>query len=94
MIFTVAFTAIETVDSEPAFADASKAFACKSSSGDLYGYQTQQTSSAINVYRYNVETNETDSVKSYSKLGSAAVSKFKDIKASVMDDQGLSLIHI
>jgi len=88
MIFTVAFAAIETVDSEPAFADASKAFACKSSSGDLYGYQTQQTSSAINVYRYNVETNETDSVKSYSKLGSAAVSKFKDIKASVMDDQG------
>ena len=37
MIFTVAFATIETVDSEPAFADASKAFDCKASNGDLYG---------------------------------------------------------
>ena len=88
MIFTVAFATIETVDSEPAFADASKAFACKSSSGDLYGYQTQQSSNAINVYRYNVETAETDSVTAYTKLGNTKVSKFKDIKASAMDDQG------
>ena len=88
MIFTVAFATIETVDSEPAFADASKAFACKSSSGDLYGYQTQQSSSAINVYRYNVETAKTVNVKSYTNLGNTRVSNFKDIKASAMDDQG------
>ena len=31
MIFTVAFATIETVDSEPVFANASKAFACKAS---------------------------------------------------------------
>ena len=31
MIFTLAFATIETVDSEPAFADASKAFDCKAS---------------------------------------------------------------
>ena len=88
MIFTVAFAAIETVDSEPAFADASKAFACKSSSGDLYGYQTQQSSNAINVYRYNVETAETENVTTYTTLGNTKIKKFKDIKASVMDDQG------
>jgi len=58
MIFTVAFATIETVDSEPAFADASKAFACKSSNGDLYGYQTATNNSAIMFTRYNVETNE------------------------------------
>ena len=88
MIFTVAFATIETVDSEPVFANASKAFACKSSSGDLYGYQTQQSDNALNIFRYNVETGKTDAVKSYTSLGGTAVKKFKDIKGSAMDDQG------
>jgi len=88
MVFSLAFTAIEVVNSQPAFANSSLAFACKSSSGDLYGYQTQQSSSALNIYRYNVETTKTDAVKSYTKLGSTAVRNFKDIKGSAMDDQG------
>jgi hypothetical protein len=88
MIFTVAFATIETVDSEPAFANSSKAFACKSSSGDLYGYQTQQSANALNIFRFNVETAKTDAVKSYTRLGSTAVKNFKDIKGSAMDDQG------
>ena len=88
MVFSLAFTAIEVVNSQPAFANSSLAFACKSSSGDLYGYQTQQSSSALNIYRYNVETSKTDAVKSYTKLGSTAVGNFKDIKGSAMDDQG------
>jgi len=88
MVFSLAFTTIEVVNSQPAFANSSLAFACKSSSGDLYGYQTQQSSSALNIYRYNVETSKTDPVKSYTKLGSTAVGNFKDIKGSAMDDQG------
>ena len=56
MVFSLAFTAIEVVNTQPALANSSKAFDCKSSSGDLYGYQTQQTNSAVNIFRYNVET--------------------------------------
>ena len=74
MVFSLAFTAIEVVNSQPAFANSSLAFACKSSSGDLYGYQTQQSSSALNIYRYNVETEVTTALKSYSKLGSSSYS--------------------
>ena len=49
MIFTVAFATIESVDSEPVFANSAKAFACKASNGDLYGYQTAFYSSKNSV---------------------------------------------
>ncbi|MDC3278558.1 hypothetical protein OAV06_04425 [Acidimicrobiia bacterium] len=88
MIFTLAFATIETVDSEPAFADASKAFDCKASNGDLYGYQTAWNNGAIGITRFNVETGTTTNVKSFSKLGNLKVSKFQNLQASAMDDQG------
>lgn len=88
MVFSLAFTAIEVVNSQPALANSSKAYACKSSSGNLYGYQTEQTNNSLNVYRFDVETGVTSSVKSYSKLGSTNVSNFRDIKGSAMDDKG------
>lgn len=88
MIFTVAFATIETVDSEPAFANSAKAFACKAANGDLYGYQTAWNNSTINVTRFNVETGTTSNVKSFTKLGSTKVSRFQNIQASAMDDQG------
>src|SRR5210317_504491 len=88
MIFTLAFATIETVDSEPAFADASKAFDCKASNGDLYGYQTAWNTSAIGITRFNVETGTTTNVKSFTKLGNTRVKNFDNIAASAMDDQG------
>jgi hypothetical protein len=88
MIFTLAFATIETVDSEPAFADASKAFDCKASNGDLYGYQTAWNTSSIGITRFNVETGTTTNVKSFTKLGNTRVKNFDNIAASAMDDQG------
>ena len=88
MIFTVAFATIETVDSEPAFADASKAFDCKASNGDLYGYQTAKINESVNITRFNVETGTTFNVKSFLKLGNTKVGTWKNIQASAMDDQG------
>ena len=88
MIFTLAFATIETVDSEPAFADASKAFDCKASNGDLYGYQTAKNDNSINITQFNVETGTTFPVKSFTKLGNTRVKNFDNIAASAMDDQG------
>ena len=88
MIFTVAFATVETVDSVPVFANSAKAFACEASNGDLYGYQTAWNNSSLNVTRFNVETGTTFNVKSFTKLGNAKVSKFQNIQASAMDDQG------
>ena len=88
MIFTVAFATIETVDSEPAFADASSAFDCKASNGDLYGYQTAKIGESVNITRFNVETGTTTNVKSFTLLGNARVKSFDNIQASAMDDQG------
>src|SRR6056300_974190 len=92
MIFTVAFATIETVDSELAFANASKAFDCKASNGDLYGYQTAWStgSSSIGITRFNVETGNTANVNTFTKLGNIRTTKnnFQNLQASAMDDQG------
>ena len=66
----------------------SSAFLCKASNGNLYGYQTEQTSSSLNVYRFDVETGLTEMVMGYSNLGGNAIRLFNDIKGSAMDDQG------
>ena len=68
MVFSLAFTTIEIVNSQPALANSS-AFLCKSSNGNLYGYQTEQTSNSLNVHRFDVETGKTSlNVKTYSNL--------------------------
>ncbi|MDA9675440.1 hypothetical protein N9T60_02045 [Candidatus Actinomarina] len=87
MVFSLAFTTIEIVNSQPALANSS-AFLCKASNGNLYGYQTEQTSSSLNVYRFDVETGVTNLAKSYSRLNGIYIGNFREIKASAMDDQG------
>ena len=88
MVFSLAFTAIEVVNSQPALANSASAFPCKASNGNLYGYQTMQSNNTLNVYRFDVETGLTSMVKSYSNLGGTSISRFEDIKGSAMDDQG------
>jgi len=67
MVFSLAFTTIEIVNSQPALANSS-AFLCKSSNGNLYGYQTMQANNTLNVYRFDVETGLTEMVMAYSNL--------------------------
>ena len=88
MVFSLAFTTIEVVNSQPALANSASAYPCKASNGNLYGYQTEQTNNSLNVYRFDVETGATVLAKSYSKLGSNGIRNFHDIKGSAMDDQG------
>ena len=88
MVFSLAFTTIEVVNSQPALANSASAYPCKASNGNLYGYQTEQTKNSLNVYRFDVETGATVLAKSYSKLGSYPLRNFHDIKGSAMDDQG------
>ena len=88
MVFSLAFTTIEIVNSQPALANSS-AFLCKSSNGNLYGYQTEQTSNSLNVHRFDVETGKTSlNVKTYSNLNGIGIRNFKDIKGSAMDENG------
>ena len=94
MVFSLAFTTIEIVNSQPALANSS-AFLCKSSNGNLYGYQTEQTSNSLNVHRFDVETGETKlNVKNYSNLNGIGIRNFKDIKGSAMDENGKDLRKI
>ena len=69
MVFSLAFTTIEVVNSQPALANSASAYPCKASNGNLYGYQTEQTNTSLNVHRFDVETGATVLAKSYSKLG-------------------------
>ena len=88
MVFSLAFTTIEVVNSQPALANSASAFPCKASNGNLYGYQTMQASNTLNVYRFDVETGLTEMVMAYSNLGGTSIRLFSDIKGSAMDDQG------
>ena len=88
MVFSLAFTTIEVVNSQPALANSASAYPCKASNGNLYGYQTMQAQNTLNVYRFDVETGETEMVMAYSRLGTYPIRNFHDIKGSAMDDQG------
>ena len=88
MVFSLAFTTIEVVNSQPALANSASAYPCKASNGNLYGYQTMQANNTLNVYRFDVETGLTEMVMGYSNLGGTAIRLFRDIKGSAMDDQG------
>ena len=88
MVFSLAFTTIEIVNSQPALANSASAYPCKASNGNLYGYQTMQANNTLNVYRFDVETGLTEMVMGYSNLGGNAIRLFRDIKGSAMDDQG------
>jgi len=69
MVFSLAFTTIEVVNSQPALANSASAYPCKASNGNLYGYQTMQANNTLNVYRFDVETGLTEMVMGYSNLG-------------------------
>ena len=88
MVFSLAFTTIEIVNSQPALANSASAYPCKASNGNLYGYQTMQANNTLNVYRFDVETGLTEMVMGYSNLGGNGIRLFRDIKGSAMDDQG------